>query len=269
VEEAIERLQAVTYEQVATLYREFLGSQAGELTIVGDFDEKKCLPILGEALRGWTAPKAYQRIAMPLASEVTGAEHKINTPGKANATYTAGLIFPMRDDAPDYAALVIGNHIFGGNALSSRLGDRIRQKEGLSYSVASSLTVSSLDKRATLAIMAICNPGNIGRVKTAATEELDRLLRDGVTQEELDKARQGFLAAQKVARSSDTALTSVLCTLRYIGRTMAFEAEVEKQIEGLTTDRVLAALRAHIDPKKLVVVTAGDFDTDAVPATIK
>ena len=51
VEESIERLQAVTYEQVATLYRDYLGSQEGELTIVGDFDAQKCLPILGEALR--------------------------------------------------------------------------------------------------------------------------------------------------------------------------------------------------------------------------
>ena len=158
VEESVERVQAVTYEQVATLYREFLGAQEGELTIVGDFDAQKCLPILGEALRDWVAPKPYQRIAMPIPAEVPGAEYASNTPDKANATYVAGLIFPLRDDDPDYSALVMGNYIFGSGALSSRLGDRIRQKEGLSYGVSSGLSVSSLDKRAILSITAISNP---------------------------------------------------------------------------------------------------------------
>ena len=53
----IERLQGVTYEQVLTLYRDFLGSQAGELTIVGDFDEKACMPILKDTFSGWKAAK--------------------------------------------------------------------------------------------------------------------------------------------------------------------------------------------------------------------
>jgi zinc protease len=261
VEESIERLQAVTYEQVATLYRDYLGSQEGELTIVGDFDAQKCLPILGEALRSWTAPKAYARIAMPIPAEVGGAEFTINTPDKANATYAAGLIFPLRDDDADYPALVIGNYILGSGALSSRLGDRIRQKEGLSYGVSSSLSVSSFDKRAMLTITAISAPENAGRVDKAAKEELDRLLRDGVQPEELDKARQGYLEARKVGRSSDVGLAGQLSGLRYVGRTMAYEADLEKKIAALTPEQVAAALRAHLDPKKLVVVSAGDFET--------
>ena len=260
VEESVERLQAVTYEQVATLYREFLGSQAGELTIVGDFDAEKCLPILGNALRGWAAPKPYQRIAMPIPAEVAGAASTINTPDKANATYVAGLIFPLRDDDPDYPALVMGNYIFGSGALSSRLGDRIRQKEGLSYGVSSSLSVSSFDKRAILTVTAISNPANAGKVDKAVREELDRLLREGVKQEELDKARQGYLEAQKVARANDAALAGQLSNLRHIGRTMAYEAELEKKIQALTPEQVVGALRTYFDPKKLVVVSAGDFE---------
>src|SRR5206468_758159 len=75
VEESIERLKSVTYEQVVKLYREYVGSQAGELTIVGDFDPKACLPILKETLSGWKAAKPYARIPMPLTAEVAGAQH--------------------------------------------------------------------------------------------------------------------------------------------------------------------------------------------------
>jgi zinc protease len=264
VEESIQRLKDVKYEQVAQLYREYLGSQAGELTIVGDFDAKQCLPILERTLTGWKAAKPYARIAMPINNRVKGGEHQIRTPDKANATYVAGMLLPLRDDDADYPALMMGNYIFGAGALSSRLGDRIRQKEGLSYGVSSGLSVSSQDKRAGLSITAICNPQNIGRVQKCAQEELERLLRDGVTKEELENAKQGYLQAQKVGRANDMALAGTLTNLRHLGRTMAFEAEVEKKISGLTAEQVNAALRKYIDPKKLVIVTAGDFETKVV-----
>ena len=267
IEESIERLRGVTYEQVAQLYREYLGSQAGELTIVGDFDPQACLPILKAALSGWTAAKPYARIAMPIVGEVAGAQHTINTPDKANATYTSGLLFPLRDDDPDYPALLMGNYILGSGALSSRLGNRIRQQEGLSYSVSSSLSVSSFDQRAGLTIGAICNPQNMGRVEKAAREELERLLRDGVTPEELEKAKQGHLQAQKVSRANDTALAGLLSNLRHIGRTMTYEAELEKKIEALTPEQIQAALKKHIEPKGLVIVTAGDFEAKTAGAS--
>lgn len=261
IDESIERLHAASHAQVTRLYREYLGSQSGELTIVGDFDPDACLPILKETLAGWTAAKPYARIVSPVPGELAGSHHQIRTPDKANATYTAGLVFPLRDDDPDYPALVMGNYIFGGGTLSSRLGTRIRQKEGLSYGVSSGLTASSFDRRASLTITAICNPQNIDRLEKAAQEELDRLLRDGMTQDELEKAKQGYVQAQKVGRSSDTALMGMLSNLRHLGRTMAFQAEYEKKIEALTPEQVLAAWRRHIDPKRLVIVPGGDFQT--------
>jgi len=261
IEESIARLSSVTHKQVVQLYRKYLGSQAGELSIVGDFDPQACLPKLKEALSGWTAARPYARIAAPVPDGLTASQHKLNTPDKANATYMAGLLFPMRDDDPDYPAVVIANYIFGGGALSSRLGTRIRQQEGLSYSVGSSLTVSSHDKRAGLTITAICNPRNIARVEKAAREELERLLRDGVTPEELDQARQGYLQAQKVRRTTDDALAGLLSELSYAGRTMAYYIEQQKRIEALTPGQILDASRKYFDPKKLVLVTAGDFET--------
>jgi len=261
IEESIQRCKDVRHEQVTQLYRQYLSSQSAEVTIVGDFDPKACRAALEPALRGWAAAKPYARVAMPITANPKGAQHQIRTPDKANATYIAGLLFPLRDDDPDYAALLIGNHIFGAGALSSRLGDRIRQKEGLSYGVSSGLTVSSQDKRSGLTITAICNPQNIGRVEKAAREELERLLHDGVTQDEVEKARQGYMQALKVAWANDSALAGLLGNLRHLGRTMEFERDLQEKINSLTPDQVNAALRKHIDPAKLVIVTAGDFET--------
>ncbi len=267
VEESIERLKAASYEQVVQLGRDYLGSQAGELTIVGDFDADACLPILKDTLAGWKASKPYTRIASPLANEVPGSQHKINTPDKANATFTTGLLFPMRDDDPDYPALLLSNYIFGGGTLSSRLGTRIRQKEGLSYGVTSSLSVSSQDRRSGFTISAIVNPQNLARLQQCALEELDRLLRDGVTAEELDRARQGYLQALKVGRASDTALVGTLGSLRHLDRTMAWESDLEKKIAVLTPEQIKPALSRHLDPAKLVFVAAGDFEAKPADAS--
>jgi zinc protease len=107
--------------------------------------------------------------------------------------------------------------------------------------------------------MAICNPQNIGRVESDVIEELDRLLKDGVTADEVAKAQQGYLQARAVARANDAALAGLLSGLRHLDRTMTFEAELEKKIQALTPQQVSDAVRRHVDPKKLVVVTGGDF----------
>jgi len=259
IDEAIERLRGVTHAQVVSLYRDYLGSQAGELSIVGDFDADSSLKLLRDTLQGWKAAKPYARITNPLAGGVTGTRHTINTPDKANATYAAGLLLPLRDDHPDYPALVLGNAILGSSTLSSRLGIRIRQQEGLSYGVTSSLTASSFDARGAFSITAICNPQNMARLEVCVKDELQRLLRDGVTAEEVGRARQGYLDSQKVARASDPAIASVLAAARHAGRTLEWQAEFEKKLQALTPDAVNAALRRQLDPAKLVIVTAGDF----------
>jgi zinc protease len=99
-------------------------------------------------------------------------------------------------------------------------------------------------------------------VKTAIQEEIARFLKDGVSQEELEKAKQGYLQAQKVRRTNDRALAGTLADLSQAGRTMEFYAQFEKRIAGLTADQVQAAAKKYIDPKDLVVVTAGDFATE-------
>jgi len=263
IDEAIARLRVLNYEQVAKLYHDYLGAQAGELTVIGDFDSQACLPILRQALDGWTSAQPYARITAPLTSEAAGVERQIKTPDKANATYAAGLLFALRDDDPDYPALVIGNYIFGGGSLSSRLATRVRQKEGLSYSVGASFSASPFDQRASLTISAICNPQNIGRLEKAVQEELDRLLREGVTAEELDQAKEGYLRTQKVARSSETTLAGLLSNFRHLDRSVTYQAELERRIQALTPAQVQTALKRHIDPKKLVIVTAGDFNAKA------
>ncbi|MEX2114496.1 MAG: pitrilysin family protein [Pirellulales bacterium] len=259
VDEEVERYQAVTAEQVQGLYAKFLGSQAGELVVVGDFDEQETVNAFRAALSGWSTNESYARIPREYFPNVPGGLETINTPDKANAVYMAGLSFAMKDSNPEYPAMVIGNYVLGAGTLSSRLGDRVRQKDGLSYGVRSYVAADTLDARASLTINAICNPANIEKVNAAIAEEIDKLLADGITEEELARSKQGYLQQQQVSRTNDGVLALLLADTLYAGRTMAYYAEQEQQIEGLSTEDVVKALRKYIDPKKLVIVDAGDF----------
>ena len=133
-----------------------------------------------------------------LIQEIEPRRETIATPDKENAVYLAGLSIPMKDDHPDYPAVLAGNFILGGGGLSSRLADRLRQKGGLSYTAMSMFQASPLDARAEMLILAIYNPKNRDKVVTGVDEELERLVQGGVTAAELDRAKTGYLQQQAV-----------------------------------------------------------------------
>ncbi len=259
LDEELERFTVLTREQVQRLYSEFLSSQAGELAIVGDFDPEENTKVLAETLANWTTRQPYARIPKQYFPDVAGSKSQILTPDKANAVYVAGVAFPLKDSDSDYAPVLIGNYVFGAGALSSRLGDRVRQKEGLSYGVGSFVSSDALDSRSSLTINAICNPSNIQKVNDAIDEELTKLLADGVTAAELARAKQGYLQQQQVSRTNDGVLAAMFIENLFVDRTMDYYSELEKRITALTPEQVLEGLRKYIDPKKLVIVDAGDF----------
>lgn len=259
VEDEIERVKALTREKVQKLYDDFVSGRHGELTVVGDFDPAEVMPVLASIFGDWKAPQAYARIERPMHPGIEPGRKAIHTPDKANAIYVASQILPIRDDHPDFPALLMGNFILGGGTLSSRLGDRLRQKDGLSYGVGSFLNADAKDERAGLVLYAIANPSNLPKVEAGMREELQRLLKEGVTEDELAKAKQGYLQQQKVGRTNDGTLAALLAECQEVDRTMNYYAELEKKIEALTPGEVSEALRKHLDPKRLVIVVAGDF----------
>ncbi|MBS0204933.1 MAG: insulinase family protein [Planctomycetes bacterium] len=258
-DEEIKLTESLGVADIKQLYTNFVGAQAGQIVVVGDFDEGATITALKGILKGWKSTQPYQRIPRSADVEIKADTIKIETPDKANAFYFAGGVMPMRDDDPDYPALIIGNYILGAGALSSRLGDRIRQREGLSYGVGSSVVASSLDRRATITISAIYNPSNLDRLTKAIHEELDTLLISGVSQKELDDAVKGYLQRQEVARTEDVNLSQMLESTLLAGRTMSYYTHHEQAIQSLTPEQVNDALRKHIDPAHILTAVAGDW----------
>lgn len=258
--EQIESIKSVTPEAVKSLYANLLNGHHGELVVVGTFEEDAAVAAAKKAFADWTSEVQFVRLPQLVPESLDGKSESIATPGKKNAVYFSATAIPLSTSHPDYAALVIGNHILGGGSLSSRLADRVRQQEGLSYGVMSGFNAQNLDKRAVMYLYAITNPENMEKLRSVIREEFDRLLKEGITVEELSAAKQGYLQKQQVNRADDATLAQTLAENLEADRTMSFYADLEKQITALTPDQVVEALRKHIDPEKFVLVVAGDFE---------
>ncbi|XXF78146.1 pitrilysin family protein [Myxococcaceae bacterium GXIMD 01537] len=271
LDEEQEGVKKTSLEQVRAFHRDFYGASNGELGAVGDFDEAELKALVEKHFGGWKSPAPFARVAQRYFD--AGAKAlALETPDKANAYFLAGQNLRLRDDNPDYPALVLGNFVLGGGFLNSRLATRIRQKDGLSYGVGSSLGAGALDEVGTFTAFAIYAPQNAGKLEAAMREEVSRMVEQGLTPEELEKARAGLLEYRQAGRAQDASLARQLASYLYVGRTLDFDAAFEARMAGLKAEDVKKALSRHLDWGKLAVVKAGDFagaqrkETAPVPA---
>jgi zinc protease len=207
----------------------------------------------------WTSTAPYQRITTNF-QKIEPVNLKIETPDKQNATFDAGLKLPMVDTDPDYPAMVLANFMFGGS-ITSRVPDRIRNREGLSYGVNTGFTAPTEGNAAQFRVGAISNPKNTPKVEASFKDELARTLAGGFTADEVVAAKKAWADERRVGRSQDQALLRLIETREDYGRTLDWDTQMDAKIEALTVDQVNAAFRKHVDLSALSIVKAGDFKT--------
>ena len=149
--------------------------------------------------------------------------------------------------------------MMGGGFLNSRLSARIREQDGLSYSVQAQISGHPIDENGSFFAVAIQAPENAEKVEAALREEVQRVLDDGFTSDELEIAKQGYLQARELGRAQDASLVSMLTQGLYFDRTLLWDAEFEGNVRNLTAADINAAVRRHLDLNKMTFVKAGDF----------
>jgi zinc protease len=258
LQDRIDAVKSVRIDDVRSFYGAFWGTARGQIAVVGDFDPAQVEPQITASYPAWPSKAPYAHILRD-PHDIAPTRIFIDTPDKENAFYRAKLSLDLRDDDPDAPALMMANEIIGGGSgLHSRLVDRVRQKDGLSYGIGSGLTVGGRDRAAAWGIGAIAAPQNVDKVEVAVREELDRLRKDGFSQAELDDARRGALEERRMARSDDGTIAAAWVGNLDLGRTFAFSRQLEDKVRALSLDQVNAAVRRYIDPAKMTVVVAGD-----------
>ncbi len=257
IKEHIAMMKAVTREQVSKHAAAMRGFNDAEISVVGDFDGTAIKAALNNAFASSKRQTPFARVNREHKPAVVKSE-KLATPDKENASYMTRISFPLMDKSPDYPALILADFIVGGSA-GARLFQRVREKEGLSYDVYSSLSVPTFANNATWTFGYIANPQNAAKAEAALKDELQRLLGGELTEQEFVAQRQSLLDQRMVRRSQDATLAMQLVTLSDADRTFSTVADWEAKIRSLTKADFNAILKKYIRPSEMSSFVAGDF----------
>jgi zinc protease len=256
-DELAEDYAALTTDQLKKFHQRFYGAGHAQFAAVGDMDVAKVRAALQKATGDWFSKEPYTRVPQPLV-KVAPEQLMLTTPDKPNATMLVRLSLPVVDTDPDYPALMVANHMLGAGG-SSRLWKRIRETEGLSYDVRSSMDWSSIEPNSQWQASAIFAPSNRAKVETAFKEEIARVLENGFTTQELSEAQASLINYRQLSRAQDTGVAMTLANNLYLNRTYALQAKVDAAIGKLTLNDVNTALRKYLKSPEFVSVFAGDF----------
>ncbi len=256
-DERIEDYKAVKLADVKKFYSDVVGAKVGHFSLVGDFDAKEMEAAARSMLGDWNSKQAFTRVPRP-ANAPKPDNRLFETPDKANAIFLAGLPLAVQDNSADHDALLVVNEILGGGT-QSRLMERLRQKDGMSYGAGSQMQVSGFEPNGQITMYAIFAPQNREKVQMAVKEELERLVTGGISETELVDAKKSIDQQRKTTRAQDAALAWLQLNHGRLGRSMLFSAQSDERIAKLTVAEVNAALRKYLEPAKLLNVYAGDF----------
>ncbi|MGI9069136.1 MAG: M16 family metallopeptidase [Pyrinomonadaceae bacterium] len=257
-EEDVADMNAATLDEAKQFYRDFYGASDAQLTVVGDFDDKEISKLAGDLFGNWKSPKKFARVPS-VYKDIAATNQSFPAPDKANAFFVAGFNLRIRDDNPDYEALLLGNYMLGGGFLNSRLAARIRGKDGLSYGVGSGINISAMDEYGRFTANAIYAPQNVEKLEAAFKEEIARMLKDGFTAEEVEAAKSGYLQSRQVSRAQDNELAGRLNQYLFLKRTLQWDGDLDAKLKALTPEEINAAMRRHMDSSKITIVKSGDF----------
>ena len=228
------------------------------LAIVGDVDPER-VAALADSLLGDLPRGSRPDLDLPRASRAPPVREAVALPGKANMDLMFGAASGLRRRDPDYEASLVANAALGQSSLSSRLGKRVRDTEGLTYSIYSRFTMTDYLDGVWLADVAVA-PTNLGKAMKSTREVIENYCRDGITEEEVATQKSFFAGNYQVQLATNAGTALALALAEKFGYGPSYLDEFPDRVGRVTRNEVNAAIRAHLDPAKLSVIVAGDLE---------
>ncbi|HEY5949220.1 MAG TPA: insulinase family protein, partial [Kofleriaceae bacterium] len=257
IAEQIVAIKAVKMPAIKQFYKDFAGAGHGELAVVGDFDPKAITAQIEGHFEKWQTKKPYKRLEGK-AFGMPGATKSVDIKDKEMTTLALSHDIQMKDTDADYPAWLMVSQVLGGDA-ASRAWMRLREKEGLSYGVGTWAFADAFDNVGGFGGYAIVAPQNLAKAKASLLEEIDKLTNSKVTAEELKRAKDTWIKEQDTGLSNDGYVIEMLSRQTFRGRTTAYTKELRAKIQAVTADDVARVAKQYLDPKRLVIVDAGDL----------
>lgn len=252
-------LAEVSREELAALHGQLYGPASLVLALVGDVDPEQVLALLEDLWRGWAggaaAPPELPRLR---PTDTSPGQVREAMEDKPNIDVLLGHPGGLRRRDDDFIPALLGNSVLGHSTLSSRLGRRLRDREGLTYGVISRFFGAVLLDGPWAATFSVA-PENLERGLAAAREEIARYVAEGPTEEELADERLAFSGSYRVALATSAGIARELARLARAGLPPEELDRLPGAIEGTSLAAVREAVRAHLAPEHLAVAAAGQF----------
>ena len=227
------------------------------LALVGDIAPERGVALAVRAFEGWKAAPLTDPELPGIPP--TGPRRVVVTPmmNKAQADIAYGFTTITRSD-PRYDAYWLMNNILGQYSLGGRLGDSIRERQGMAYYAFSSLDANVIP--GPLVIRAGVNPANVERAVASIDEELSKLANDGPTEKELAESKQYLIGSMPRNLETNVGIASFLQTIEFFGLGLDYDLRLPGLLRAVTRDQVHGAARDALDPSKAAVAVAGPYD---------
>jgi zinc protease len=253
---SIEIVESLTREQLVRLHAERLAPSELTAVVVGDVDEARATDVAARVFGGWRRPVPPPIRLPPIRP--AGSRRRVVIPmmNKAQADIAYGFIAITRRD-PAYYAHWLMNNAFGQYAIGGRLGDSIRERQGMAYYVSSSLDANIGE--GPLVIRAGVSPANVDRAVDSIDEEVKRLLTDGLTAQELDESRRYLIGSIPRALETNAAIANFLQTEEFFDLGLDYDERLPGLLGAVTLEDANAAARRSLDPTRATLVIAGPY----------
>ncbi|WP_028994728.1 M16 family metallopeptidase [Azonexus hydrophilus] len=252
VAEQLAELRALSLDDVRRCIADFGGRSQLRIAAVGDLDEAAVQGFWQSLQSLPQATLPYARIAQPTAPMQVDTDAIVVALGPFPNADVVGLSqLPLRDDDEDYLPLALAVRLLGGDA-SSRLRVRVREQEGLAYSVNAALAANPFDARARLTITASVASDQAERAREILREELARALAEGFSEQEVAAGIARWQESRRRTLQAETTYADRLAAMLQTGRDVTWDVAHDARIAELTAAGVNAALRRHLGQAPIV-----------------
>ncbi len=228
------------------------------LCVVGDVDTSQVAAwadsLFGPLPRG-TRP-SYDIPRVQANASERGLE---SMPGKANVDFVLGHASGIRRMDPDWEAAIIANAALGQSSLTSRIGKRVRDTEGLSYNLYSRLFWSDYIDGVWAVDVAVA-PQNTAHAIRSTREEIERYAKEGITDAEVETQKSFFAGNYRVRLGTNAGVAFSLAYADKYGYGPRYLDEFPERVRAVTREQVNKVIRERLHPDKMHLIVAGDFE---------
>ena len=249
-----ETINKLSRDDLAEFYAGGYGLQGMVIVVVGAVETTDALTQIEDAFGDWEG-HTYERIPLPEVSRIAEVcERTVSIPGKTQSDIALGYPGPSRTD-PDFLDAAVCNTILGVFGLMGRLGEKVREEQGLAYYSFS--RVVGGPGPGPWRVVAGVNPANVEQAVTSIRAEIRRICEEPVGEGELDDNKAFITGSLPLQLETNGGVARSILNMERYNLGLDYLQRYAGLINEITTEQVQAVAQRWLDPDAYALATAG------------